>query len=261
MSEHELIESHFQFREAWSAIARCSTNGQAIELPGLCIVDSVQPWVFANAAFLTQPVVDAADLARRASAVNEHFQGSGNQWFLSASVEWLGPDAEWVLAELGLVHVLNLTGMVADKLLASVRPLPNAHLRAITDEATRTAIADLNAAAYGVPSEWGRMAIGHERFWQGQLFGHIAYIDDIPVACNVVKPIDTALYVGWVVTAPAYRRQGLAELVIRRSLEEAGRATGLTRTILHATDEGRPVYQRMGYRPVATFPIWEPSST
>ncbi len=261
MSEHEIVESHFQFREAWSAIARCSTNGRVVESSGLCIVDSAQPWVFTNAALLTQPVVGPADLERRASAAIAHFQGSGNQWFLSGSAEWLGPEADRVLTELGLVQALNLTGMVADKLHAPMRPLPSAHLRAITDDATRSALAELNAAAYGVPAEWGRMAIGHERFFQGQAFGHVAYLNDLPVAGNVVKRLDTALYVGWVATAPAYRQRGLAELVMRRSLEEAGRATSLARTVLHATDAGRPVYHRLGYRAVATFPIWEPSST
>ena len=49
-----------------------------------------------------------------------------------------------------------------------------------------------------------------------------------------------ALY-GWVATASAQRRLGLAESVIRRSLDEAKRATGLERIVLHATDKGHPV--------------------
>jgi predicted acetyltransferase len=70
-------------------------------------------------------------------------------------------------------------------------------------------------------------------------------------------PIDNALYVAWVATAREYRRRGLAELVMRHSLDAAERSTGLQRTILHATEEGRPVYQRMGYRPICIFPTWE----
>ena len=256
----EIEESHRQFREAWTTtLGRCSPSGRVLDLPGLRIVDSGQPWVFTNGAFLTGPVATATDLKFQASAAFDHFRPSGNQWFLTASEEWLGPDADNVLASLGLVRALDLTGMVADSVLPTTRPLPDVVVRRIEDEPTRIALAELNAAAYDAPLEWGRMAIGHERVWQEPLFGHIAYIDGRPVAGGFATPIEGALYVGWVATAPEYRRRGLAELVMRRSLADAGRATGLERTALHATEDGRPLYLRMGYRPVATFPIWEPS--
>jgi predicted GNAT family N-acyltransferase len=71
-------------------------------------------------------------------------------------------------------------------------------------------------------------------------------------------PIDDALYVGWVATAKNHRGQGLAELVIRKSLEDARSETGLERTVLHATKDGQPVYARMGYRPVVKFPCYAP---
>jgi predicted acetyltransferase len=66
-------------------------------------------------------------------------------------------------------------------------------------------------------------------------------------------PLHGVLYVGFVATALVHRRRGLAELVMRRSLEDATRATGITRTVLHATADGYPVYRRMGYRPVDEF--------
>ncbi len=255
----DIEESHRQFREAWTTLGRCSPSGHVFDLPGLRIVDSGQPWVFTNAAFLTEPVANAADLRSQASAALDHFRPSGNQWFISASEEWLGPDADSVLTSLGLVRALDLTGMVADSLLPVTRPLPDAPVRRIRDEGTRIALAELNAAAYDAPLEWGHMAIGHERLWQEPLFGHIAYVDGRPVAGGFATPIEGALYVGWVVTAREYRCRGLAELVTRRSLADARLATGLERTILHSTESGRSMYLRMGYRPVATFPIWESS--
>ena len=255
----EIEESHLQFREAWTTLGRCSPSGRVFDLPGLRIVDSGQPWVFTNAAFLTQPVAKAADLRSQASAALDHFRPSGNQWFISASEEWLGPDADSVLTSLGLVRALDLTGMVTDSLLPVTRTLPDVLVRRIEDETTRIEFAELNAAAYDAPLEWGHMAIGHKRLWQEPLFGHIAYVDGRPVAGGFATPIKDALYVGWVATAREYRRRGLAELVMRRSLADARLATGLERTFLHSTETGRPVYLRMGYRPVATFPIWESS--
>jgi predicted acetyltransferase len=72
-------------------------------------------------------------------------------------------------------------------------------------------------------------------------------------------PLGGVLYVAFVTTAQAHRRRGLAELVMRRSLEDATRETGITRTALHATADGYPSYLRMGYRPVDEFSLYVPS--
>jgi hypothetical protein len=73
-----------------------------------------------------------------------------------------------------------------------------------------------------------------------------------------VKELALERKLGWVATSKAHQRSGLAELVIRTSLEDAAKATGLERTSLGATNEGLPVYRRMGYRPVVKFPFCGP---
>ena len=51
-----------------------------------------------------------------------------------------------------------------------------------------------------------------------------------------------------VFTEPAWRRQGLAELLMRHILEWARRER-LDRLVLHASVEGRPLYDRLGFVP------------
>jgi predicted acetyltransferase len=68
--------------------------------------------------------------------------------------------------------------------------------------------------------------------------------------------LDGRLYVGMVATAQEFRRLGCAEAVMRRSLEDAARATGLVRTILHASPMGRPLYSQMGYHDTAPFTVY-----
>jgi hypothetical protein len=46
---------------------------------------------------------------------------------------------------------------------------------------------------------------------------------------------------------------------MRHSLDMADAATAIVRTVLHATPMGRPVYERMGYRPVTEFDVYAPS--
>jgi GNAT superfamily N-acetyltransferase len=97
-----------------------------------------------------------------------------------------------------------------------------------------------------------------ESLWKDPLYGYNAYVDDQPVATAIVLPQNGVLYVAWVATAAAYRRRGLADLVMRRSLEHATRETGITRTALHATADGYPGYLKMGYRPVEEFALYGP---
>jgi hypothetical protein len=122
----------------------------------------------------------------------------------------------------------------------------------------RLALADLNAAAYDISSAWVREAVAGESLWQSPLYGYVAYVDGTPVSTAFAVPLNGVLYVGGVATALAHRRRGLVALVMRRSLEDATRATGLTRTALHATADGYPVYLRMGDRPVDEFWLFVP---
>ncbi|MBV8140219.1 MAG: GNAT family N-acetyltransferase [Deltaproteobacteria bacterium] len=122
-----------------------------------------------------------------------------------------------------------------------LRPSPSAQLRRINDEETRLALAHLNADAYGVPHEWGRLALG-AALARSELFGRVAYVGDEPASGAFALRIDRALYIAWVATAKEFRGLGLAELVIRACLDDAKEVTHLERSCLHATAAGLPVY-------------------
>jgi GNAT superfamily N-acetyltransferase len=51
-----------------------------------------------------------------------------------------------------------------------------------------------------------------------------------------------------VYTEPAWRRRGVAELLMRHLLEWS-RARGLVRVVLHASAAGRPLYEKLGFVP------------
>ena len=254
----EIEESNRHLREAWKLYARVSPGGEALDRNGLSFANANQPWFFMNVGMLHEPIVDEFDLERRAKEAVEYFGTGRNPWVLTASEDWFGPNANSVLSGVGLVYKLDLMGMVAERLRPATRPLPDVQLRRIDDEQTRFALADLNADCYGVPRDWGRQALCSEALWQTSLFGTIAYVGGEPASGAFALAIDDALYVGWVATSKAHRRLGLAELVMRTSLENARKATGVERTILHATNDGLPVYLRMGYRSVVKFPFFGP---
>jgi GNAT superfamily N-acetyltransferase len=63
-----------------------------------------------------------------------------------------------------------------------------------------------------------------------------------------VNPIGLEAYILNVYTAPEARRQGLARALMQKLVAHA-RAAGVRRIWLRASDEGRPLYEDMGFRP------------
>ena len=255
--ESEITESNYHFREAWQLYARVSPGGEAFDQDGLSFANAKHPWFFMNFCLLNRPIVNDCDLEQRATEAVRYFGASRNPWLFTASEDWLGSNAPSVLSKVGLVRKLDFTGMVAERLRPPDRAFPShAQLRCILDKETRTDLADLNADAYGVPQDWARQAVGSATLWQSPLFGTIAYVEGTPASSAFAVPIGEALYVAWVATSKAHRGLGLAELVVRASLEDATKATGIERTVLHATENGFPLYLRMGYRSIAKFPLY-----
>ena len=78
-------------------------------------------------------------------------------------------------------------------------------------------------------------------------------------ATTIVQP--ECLYLALVATAPDVQGKGYGQMVLAHSLRKAHQATGLTRTILHSTQAGWPLYDRLGYRSVARLTCYAPAST
>jgi predicted acetyltransferase len=54
-------------------------------------------------------------------------------------------------------------------------------------------------------------------------------------------------------TMPEVRRKGYGEAVVRHALQTAYEATGISRSVLHATEAGYPLYLRLGYHQTVKF--------
>jgi GNAT superfamily N-acetyltransferase len=255
--EHDaLSESNEQYIEMWRSFARRFPGAALEELPGLTVALSGTTFAFLNLIAVSSPVRDAADLAERCRLAIERGKQSGVPFVFAVCESWTGdPEAaREILASAGLKPLLANTGMATDTLLPPRRPFPTGlEIRRVNDEVTRNAISDLNCMSYGVPLELGRATVAQEGFWDDSYFGYVGFVDGEAVSCTMTAPVDGRLYVSWVATHPERRQKGYGEAVMRRSLEEAAAATGLKRTVLHATQMGFPVYEAMGYRTVAPF--------
>jgi GNAT superfamily N-acetyltransferase len=68
--------------------------------------------------------------------------------------------------------------------------------------------------------------------------------------------VDGFRYVAMVATEPAYQRRGFGDAVMRHALGLAADVHGEVPTTLHATPAGRPIYERMGYVPLAEHTLF-----
>ena len=252
----EIRESNTQFLGAWSFFARHVATGEVLELPDVHIASANIRWPMLNVAFLKAPVETEEGLQRAGAAAQRYFEPRGNGWMLAVCEDWLAPGfrprAAELLAPYGLKTGLDTTGMVTDRLVEPVRPLPALDLRKAEDTRGRNDVADINALAYDVPRDRVRAALDVPAYFsgEGQGVGYVGHLHGEAASSATVLPVDGVAYVAMVATLGAHRRRGCAEAVIRHALDEARRTQGLQRTVLHATPAGPPVYLRMGYRAV-----------
>jgi GNAT superfamily N-acetyltransferase len=135
---------------------------------------------------------------------------------------------------------------------------PNLQIERVIDDAGLLAYAEVNCAAYGFPPEAAQTALKGSKLWK-QSFTYMGYENGKPVTTASALVNEGALYLALVATIPEARGNGYAEALVRHVLRNANETTGLTRTILHATDAGFPVYSRVGYHSTVKIMAYKPS--
>jgi len=210
---------------------------------------------FNNAMFLTRPVDDSADLTRRIGSARDMAAHHAHKWLFFVFEPWLPqelrPEADRIFGAAGLPRLLQITAMAASKLLPPRRPLPDLEVRRIRGLELQHTAMEIQAKGYGIPVEplYEIVAVGAG--WNESEehieFGYVGYHRGEPVTTADVIALDSRLYVALVATDPRFQRRGYAEAIMRYALAEAAAATGVTRSDLHASAAGYPLYQAMGY--------------
>lgn len=120
-------------------------------------------------------------------------------------------------------------------------------------EADPLTVARINDVAYGIPGMFERALAD-----MGPHDGLYVYTagSDGPSSCLMAFDHGDDCSVWLVATLPEARGQGLAGALMAHALADA-RKRGRTTSTLQATDHGRPVYERIGYRSLGEIQLWE----
>ena len=114
---------------------------------------------------------------------------------------------------------------------------------------TLVEVAEINDRAYGNP---GALRTLFPSLRDPRVQTHGLRVDGAFVVVGMTVAIGDDVSIQYVATEAKYRRRGLASRLLRGVLGEA-RNRGIRSATLQASPDGRPVYERLGFRRVATL--------
>jgi len=246
-----------QFVGAWHLMGRASSRYASATSNGVDLVFSGLPVAFFNIGVVTGRGLSASGLADSA----RHACG----WAAAQAVPWLfittretlaeGVDATAALDGVGLAPMMPLTGMIASTVAPVARVPDGLQIATPDDDTACSVMTAINSKAYAMDLGAANAVVGSSSFWQSH-FPVVAFSHGRPAACAAVMMVDGHRYVALVATDPELQRRGYADAAMRRALSDAAAVHGERPTVLHSTEAGRPVYERMGYRAIANHTVF-----
>jgi len=253
----ELAESLHQFVTIWKMIGRPFAKVDQTDRPGLAITWPDTQFPFYNALFLTEELTDAQVLQDKVQQAAAYLGARRNRGLFVVCLDNLSGAAKKslpaIFAEAKFVQAIPMTGMAGDILPMEAPRHPALRFERILGDKTIQEFAELNCISYDVPIETSHSLVKEHTFWHEHAHGFVAYKGDEPVSTATAIINEGCLFLFLVATKPEARRKGYGEAVVRHALQTAYAASGIRRTVLHATDAGYPLYLRLGYHPTVKF--------
>jgi GNAT superfamily N-acetyltransferase len=253
----ELVESMHQFITIWKLIGKPFPEVDGTDRPGLAISWPATQFPFYNAVFLSEHMTDAHVLKNRVQEAAAYMRARSNGGLFVVCLDNLAgaakEDLDTILIQAKFIQAIPMTGMAGDILPMEAPAHPALRFERIGNEATIRDFAELNCVSYDVPVEAGLSLVKERTLWSEHAYGFVAYEGDKPVSTATAIVNEGCIFLFLVATLPEARRRGYGEAVVRHALQTAHRATGIRRTVLHATEAGYPVYVRLGYSPTGKF--------
>lgn len=253
MTDDEIVaELQANFIKANRDIAEHCATGEVREIDGLLIKYTGVPAADKNAAFVTRPLRDPRETIRRAIA----YFDARSMPFGILMRESLDPDSERACRALGLAHVHTLPGMALAPLPGEIPAAPPAlQIRAVTTAVEHDVHVQTDAAGFEGSVEHARRLFPASLFERDCAVEFTGFFEGQPVTVSSLVVTGRTAGIYGVATIPAYRQRGFGEAMTWRAIRE-GVERGCEMANLTASDLGRPVYERMGFRLVAPFLIF-----
>jgi GNAT superfamily N-acetyltransferase len=253
----EAIESVNQLADTWRSFVTDHGSGDVRDLPGMAIRWADSRFSFWNCITLTDHGAGRTLLDERLAQAAAYMRQKSQPGFIWLFEDLLEPscraDVPAAAAQAGLEFSFTGFGMASDISSIAEPVHPGLSFVRVTSDAELTSYADLNSRAYGMPLEAGRDGLSGSKLWKSGMYTYLGLEDGIPVSAAATVQTKDCLFLALVATAPEAQRKGFGEATVRKALFEGAKTTGLTRSVLHATPAGAPVYERIGFHKVAAI--------
>jgi GNAT superfamily N-acetyltransferase len=253
MSPHRAVLEHENWVAYLIGVGGCSPSVEIQRIGGVVRMRSSMPFDWFNQVLVERDDAGASDLlaaagpaTRGADALIVRLRESIDDRFI--------PDltrAGWIAADAGTMT----PGMVAfpiDHLATMATDLPGFQIRRVTDvagvEDHRAVVTD----GFGVARSVAVGTAGFDLLDTPTCAIYVGYADGLPVASGMGWRTGRTIGVYAVSTVPAARRRGYGEAMTARVIVD-GIAAGCDVAALQASEAGRPIYERLGFRVVVQY--------
>ena len=257
MDFHSVEEN---LRHSFRIFAKCRHSGEVRESGGVTIASAGVSFQMFNAAFLSEPVVNEAQMESRIATARVHFNARGLAWAYWICEDWLDSKvrrrSDEILRKHRLYLAAEMPGMAAERLPAPSRALPRMEMRQVSDTQSEKAFCDIGAICFNVPSAWFREIFEDPKVWKSGFVGYVGYLNGEPVSTAATVIAAGVVGVYNVATVPLYQRRGYGEAMMRHALDQAREQSGIERTVLQSTPQGLDLYRRMGYSVITNLLVY-----
>lgn len=234
------------YYRAWRAFGR-NGLGAVHESDGMLLVSSGLPLSYLNIAFVTRQLPAPED---QVVAAARFFDARGEPFIIRIR-EGLDPAAEAACERLGFPYSDTVPGMASTNMAAP--PLPRGlEIRPVTSERELAAFRTVVARGFELDLEQVTRFVRMELIRDDEVECYLGLVDGEPVATSTLAHGGRVAGVYNVATLPEARRRGFGEALTWHAMSR-GAAYGCDMATLQASEMGRPVYERMGFRLVSPY--------
>lgn len=226
---------------AWRLLAGYAEGGRVEETDAVLYTSIPAPVAYFNSAFLKPP----ARLEDHVHEIVGYFEARRVPFTVRFRDDVA---AAAICEEAGLVLGGTSPLMNGD---ATAMPAAQTDVRLIDADMLAQYVAVM-AAGFGIPRSLVASLLTVESLQSPEYALFLAFDGETPVATAALVVSGDVAGVYNVGTPPEFRRRGFGEAATRAAVAEGVRR-GCTRTTLQASAMGYPIYERMGYRTVATW--------
>ncbi|MDP9237130.1 MAG: GNAT family N-acetyltransferase [Chloroflexota bacterium] len=249
MTNNEVISrSDANYFHAWRSIVAAKEGGEVVEGDGVLIANSGMPVAWFNIGFITRRLAEPEGAIRRIAA----YFDERHMPFIIRLREGLDPDAERAAEGQGIAYADTVPGMVLDAMPPAADATRELEIRTVDDTGAMQHHVDVIAQSFEMPLDFARQFVSEDLIRIPDVELYVGYVGGQPVASSALVASHRTAGVYNVGCLDSHRRRGFGAAMTWHAVRR-GADIGCSIASLQASEMGRPVYERMGFRLVAPY--------